>query len=177
MLGRGSFKQAGFSYLLVLSFVFVLLLSLTIASEQISTTAQREREAELLFIGQQYSNAIASYYRNSPNGLRQLPLNIEDLVQDKRSLLPLRHIRKLYRDPITESMDWGLVRDEQGQISGVYSLSNIQPLLTQENKSFSLDFNLAGVATVYSDWKFVYIPKNDDQAPAPQEQNNALDGL
>lgn len=160
-------QQTGFTYLLVLGFVFVLLLSLTIASENIATAIQREHEAELLFIGQQYRNAIASYYQKSPNGTRQLPLNLEDLLEDKRSLTTQHHLRQLYRDPITETNEWGLVRDGQGQISGVYSLSQAKPIMSQEDTRFALDPSAGGEAKTYSNWKFVFTPGNTNAPPSP----------
>jgi type II secretory pathway pseudopilin PulG len=164
ILGKHTCKQAGFTYLLVLGFVFALLLSLTIASENIATTIQREREAELIFVGQQYRNAIASYYQKSPNGIKQLPLKLEDLLEDKRSLTTQHHLRKLYRDPITGSVEWGLIRDGLGQISGIYSLSQNTPLLTQEDTRFSLDASAGGEARTYSSWKFVFKPSNANSA-------------
>ena len=162
-------KQAGFTYLLVLGFVFALLLSLTIATENIATTIQREREAELLFVGQQYRNAIASYYQKSPNGIKQLPLKLEDLLEDKRSLSVQHHLRKLYRDPITETEEWGLVRDGQGQITGVYSLSQDTPMLTQEDTRFALDVSADGDAKTYSSWKFVFSPNNANSLASPPQ--------
>ncbi|HEY3299296.1 MAG TPA: type II secretion system protein [Methylophilaceae bacterium] len=162
-------KQAGFTYLLVLGFVFALLLSLTIASENIATTIQREREAELLFVGQQYRNAIASYYQKSPNGIKQLPLKLEDLLEDKRSLSVQHHLRKLYRDPITETDEWGLLRDGQGQISGVYSLSQDAPMMTQEDTRFALDASADGDAKTYSSWKFVFSPNNANSLASPPQ--------
>jgi type II secretory pathway pseudopilin PulG len=162
-------RQAGFTYLLVLGFVFVLLLSLTIASEHIATTIQREREAELLFVGQQYRNAIASYYQKSPNGIKQLPLKLEDLLEDRRSLTVQHHLRKRYRDPMAEIDEWGLVRDGQGQISGVYSLSQGTPMLTQEDTRFAIDASANGDAKTYSSWKFVFKPNNANALAIPPQ--------
>lgn len=160
-------RQTGFTYLLVLGFVFVLLLSLTIASENIATAIQREREAELLFVGQQYRNAISSYYQKSPNGIKQFPLNLEDLLEDKRSLTTQHHLRQLYRDPITETEDWGLVRDGQGLISGVYSLSQAAPMMSQEDSRFTLDPSAGGEAKTYSNWRFVFTPSNTNPPSNP----------
>jgi type II secretory pathway pseudopilin PulG len=167
-------KQAGFTYLLVLGFVFVLLLSLTIASEHIATALQREREAELLFVGHQYRSAIASYYQKSPNGIKQLPLKLEDLLEDKRTLTIQHHLRKRYRDPMTETDEWGLVRDGQGQISGVYSLSQDSPMLTQEDTRFALDTSTDGHTKTYSSWKFVFSTNNANAVATPALQQSEM---
>lgn len=53
--------------------------------------ATREKEAELIFRGEQYARAIALYYRKNGNSL---PLNIDLLVSQ-------RYLRKKWKDPIT----------------------------------------------------------------------------
>jgi len=52
--------------------------------------AVREREAELIFRGEQYARAIALYYRKN----QRLPPNIDTLVSQ-------RYIRRKYLDPMT----------------------------------------------------------------------------
>jgi hypothetical protein len=64
-----------------------------------------------------------------------------------------RYLRKLYRDPITASEEWGLVRGEDGGIVGVYSLSDRKPVKTA---GFSkADAAFEGKSS-YSDWKFIF---------------------
>ena len=174
--------QRGFTYLTVLLLVFILLLGLSAASEQVATVAQREREAELIFAGEQYRNAIASYYQNSPGGLKQLPLSLESLVLDKRSINPIRHIRRLYQDPITRSNEWGVVKTPQGEISGVYSLSNEPVLTTINSTNLSLssytDENSSQLKMVsYSEWKFVYKPDNKDNSPVKLNESDVQSEL
>jgi type II secretory pathway pseudopilin PulG len=149
--------------------VLILLLGLGAASEHTATINKREREAELIFVGEQYRNAIASYYQNSPGGIKKLPFTLESLVLDKRSINPLRHLRKLYRDPITDSNEWGLVKTPQDEIVGVYSQSSEEVLTTVNNSDLlqsshldegSVKSNLA----VYSDWKFIFKPDNQDRS-------------
>jgi len=163
------FAQGGFTYLSVLFLVFLLLLSLGAASEHIYTIGKREREAELLFVGEQYRNAIASYYYNSPTGIRQLPQTLESLISDTRSINKCRHLRKLYYDPITGNSEWGLVKTPQGEIVGVYSLSNESILTTINNRTLVQSSNLAensvsSAPAVYSDWKFIFKPDNKDHS-------------
>ena len=68
-----------------------------------SMQQQRAREAELLFIGQQFQRAIASYYRAGPS-----PAFPRSPTPCSRTAAPfmLRHLRRLYRDPLTGSADW-----------------------------------------------------------------------
>lgn len=161
--------EKGFTYLAVLLLVFILLLSLGAASEHIATINKREREAELIFVGEQYRNAIASYYQNSPGGVKQLPLKLESLILDKRSINRVRHLRKLYQDPITDSNEWGLVNNPQGEITGVYSLSNESVLTTVNNPSLLQNIQVGENSAnhslaAYSDWRFIFKPDNQDRS-------------
>jgi len=161
--------QKGFTYLAVISLVFVLLLALGAASEHIATINKREREAELIFVGEQYRNAIASYYQNSPGGIKQLPFTLESLILDKRSINVLRHLRKLYKDPVTENNEWGLVKTPQDEIVGVYSLSDEEVLTTINNSGLVQisqrdEYSARNTPASYSDWKFIFKPENKDRA-------------
>jgi len=112
--------QFGFGYLLMLFALAALGLSLAGTGQVWHTTAQREKEADLLFVGNQYRNAIESYYRQSPGAVKQYPLQLEDLLDDRRFPTPKRHLRQLYRDPMTGRVDWGLLKAAD-RIVGVYS--------------------------------------------------------
>jgi type II secretory pathway pseudopilin PulG len=73
------------------------------------TTAQRAREAELLFAGQQYRQALDSYHSLVVNGRQQYPASLQELLDDRRSQVTLRHLRRLFADPMTGRADWVLV--------------------------------------------------------------------
>ena len=91
----------GFAYIALLASLAVIMLVLTAASENISQTAKREREKQLLFVGEQFRNAIASYYENAPQGNKQFPKDLDVLVKDNRSIKAMRHLRRIYIDPMT----------------------------------------------------------------------------
>ncbi|MCG2578640.1 type II secretion system protein [Dechloromonas sp. XY25] len=114
---------------------------------------QRSLEAELLFVGLQYRNAIRQYYEAPPGGV--YPPSLEALLVDPRSPAIRRYLRRPYRDPLTGSAQWGLVQAPQGGIMGVYSLSPGKPI-KQANFPAVLEWapNLAS----FADWKFVYLP-------------------
>lgn len=67
--GKGA-ACAGFSYIWLLIMVAVMGVGLVAISEVYVTARQRDREAELLAIGEQFKSALASYYQAqlSPNG-------------------------------------------------------------------------------------------------------------
>jgi type II secretory pathway pseudopilin PulG len=116
-----------------------------------SLTRQRAQEAELLFVGNQYRQAIQRYYFGAPPGTRRvLPASLQDLLEDDRYPMPVRHLRRLYPDPVTGSSEWGAVRVGE-RISGVYSLSDKEPI---KQAGFAPSDELFNGKTAYRDWVF-----------------------
>jgi type II secretory pathway pseudopilin PulG len=122
----------------------------------ISHTLQlREKERELLFVGDQFRRAIAAYYEQTPGGLKQYPKKLEELLRDNRYPNVQRYLRKIYIDPLTAKAQWGLVELPGIGITGVYSLSELPPIKTVNFPALYKSFQ---TAKKYSDWKFVYVP-------------------
>ena len=99
--------------------IAVLGIGLVAASEMWSTTARREKQAELEWTGAQYVAAIGSYYYASPIGARKYPNDLQELIEDKRYVTVRRHLRALYPNPLTGARDWELVKASDGLIRGV----------------------------------------------------------
>lgn len=117
---------------------------------------QREKEKQLLFIGKQFSQAIGSYYENTPPDLvKQFPKKLEDLLEDKRFLFTRRYLRRIYYDPFTNSTEWGLVKGADDGIIGVYSMSDDEPV---KKANFGEQFAQFENNKHYSGWQFVYAP-------------------
>jgi len=117
-----STREGGFTYLGVLVAVAVLSAGLAGIGQVWSTTAQRQRERELEWIGQQYVQAIASYYHSSPAGAKKFPSSLEALLSDTRFPFVKRHLRRIYVDPFTGKSEWGLIRHTDGAVIGIYSM-------------------------------------------------------
>lgn len=148
-------KQGGFTLLGMLLAVAAMGTGLAAYGEFASHAAQRDKEQELLFIGNQFRQAIAGYYERSPGGAKRYPHKLEDLLEDKRYPMPQRHLRRLYRDPMTGKAEWGVIPAPGGGIMGVHSLSQARPIKTA---GFSArDATLAGAVLQYSDWHFSYV--------------------
>lgn len=139
----------GFAYLWVLLMIAAAGAGAAATAQVWSTAAQRDREAELLFAGDQYARAIASYVEADPS--RALPRRFEDLLRDARTPTVRRHLRRLYRDPITGSSDWGIVLSGGG-IVGVFSRSTARPFKRSGFKERHAHF---ATASQYAEWKFV----------------------
>lgn len=143
--------QRGFTYLgLLFAIAFIGLLTATAGQVWISA-AQSEREEDLLFVGREFARAIAAYHAATPGDAKHYPLQLEDLLEDRRGPVMLRHLRKIYVDPMTGRADWGLIKGGAA-IVGVHSLSDGKP---RRRANFGEGENgFAGAAT-YRDWRFV----------------------
>ena len=151
-------SASGFAYIALLASLAILMMALTSASESIAQNAKREREQQLFFVGEQFRNAIGSYYENSSQATKQYPKTLESLLKDNRSINPDRHLRQIYNDPITDDVFWGLVKNEQQQIIGVFSTSSEEVLITNfDSKVVSVDIE-QGIL-IYSNLKFIYTPE------------------
>jgi type II secretory pathway pseudopilin PulG len=152
--------QRGITYLAVLFALAFMAGGLALAGEVWETSAKREKEAELLHVGNEYRKAIERYYLSGPQ--RQYPKSLADLVKDPRQPGTVRHLRRLYPDPITGKEEWGLVKSADGGFAGVYSLSDTAPL---KSAGFAVRDAAFEGKTKYSDWQFVYAPASAS-APA-----------
>jgi type II secretory pathway pseudopilin PulG len=150
--------ERGFTYPAALMLVVVISVALTGAHQQWQTSVKRDREMELLFRGTQILEAINAYCRAGSEGECQYPRRLEDLLKDPRVPGVRRHLRKLYKDPMTRDGHWGIVYDGRGNIKGVFSKSAGSPLKTggfpDALKSFE---NKAH----YHEWKFVHNPRKE----------------
>ena len=148
--GSARRREAGFTYLGVLFLLVLLGLGLAGTTELWSLASQRARERELLWIGNQYARALKSYHEQSP-GIRQFPLRLEDLVEDRRFPMPRRHLRRLYLDPVSRA-NWELILNADGRIGGVRSVSDDTPL---KQAGFPLKWEDFNGRAKYSEWRFV----------------------
>jgi type II secretory pathway pseudopilin PulG len=162
--GRAT-RAAGFTYVGVLIAIALAGLALAGTGRVWSTVAQREREAELLFVGDQYRRAIASYFDASP-GAKEYPRSLAELLEDRRQPITRRHLRRLYADPMAPEAPWGLVRIGD-RIQGVYSSSTAVPI---KRAGFGPNDAAFASAASYRDWRFVAQPagsaRPDQAAPA-----------
>ena len=157
-------RERGFTYLTALFIIAILSAGLALIGEMWHTSRLREKEAELLFVGNEYRKAIARYYLSGPQ--RQYPRSLSELIKDPRQPGTVRHLRRLYADPITGAAEWGLVKAPDGGIAGVHSLSEDAPLKTG---GFALrDAALEGKGK-YSEWQFVFAPPSATK-PKPAAQ-------
>jgi type II secretory pathway pseudopilin PulG len=119
--------STGFTYIALLLLVAMMSVSLAVVAQVWHTEQKRAKEEELLYVGNQIRRALALYGASAPGGGERYPRRLEDLTKDPRYPDVRRYLRKVYRDPITGSAEWGLVKAGD-YITGVYSLSEEEPI-------------------------------------------------
>ena len=171
--------QHGFAMAALLVVLGIMSLLLSMALPVWHHAARREREAELIFRGEQYARAITLYQRQTPGAY---PPDVDTLVEG-------RFLRRAYRDPMTAGGEFRFILQselsefdgagEAGAASGGSSgededrpgfLQGVRPFSDRdERESGGVDGNIAGVVSRseeasialykgqsrYSDWVFL----------------------
>jgi len=157
-------RQRGFALMAALLALVVVSLATIVAVDRARQDAQREREAQLLWIGNQYRMALHSYHDLNPaGGVQQYPQRLEDLLADERGPALHRHLRQLYADPFTGKLDWVLER-EGGRIVGLHSSSSAVPVRRAGFSNANAGF---ASAKTYADWRFLGTDQVDYSGAAP----------
>lgn len=154
------FNGKGHTYLAVLMMVIIMGILLCAVGRSWHTVMKREREEELLFRGGQIRDAISRWYKPRAGGHAATPLrDLKDLLQDPRTPRTVRHLRRLYKDPVTNG-EWVIITDPVKGIQGVASAGRDMPLKTtgfpEELKDFTGNKH-------YSDWRFIYATTTQTQ--------------
>ncbi len=148
-------RSLGLTYLAILIAVAILGVGVAAVGAVWSQSMQREKEKELLHIGNQFRRAIGLYYNRTPGTVKRYPEKLDELLIDSRHLTIQRYLRRIYVDPMTGSAEWGLVRAPEGGIMGVYSLSEATPIKVG---NFGKDNEQFANTARYSNWQFIYTP-------------------
>lgn len=137
--------------------IFIAILSLASSSVLMLGQAMQRRWAEdqLLYIGDQYRQAIQQYAAATPLGQPRYPASLEALLKDPRYPGTRRYLRQLYSDPITGGNDWVLMLAPEGGIMGVHSASPREPIKQGNFAPQYADF--AGKRS-YGEWEFSAYP-------------------
>jgi type II secretory pathway pseudopilin PulG len=139
-----------------------------------SLERQRAREQELLFVGDQYRQAVERYLFAAPQGTaRTLPASLHDLLEDNRYPIPVRHLRRLYPDPITGSDDWGVVRFGD-RVAGVFSQGRNVPV---KQAGFAQGYEHFSGKSSYRDWVFAVSASGSPITANPASADTPASGI
>ena len=152
---NGRTGHCGFAYVALLLAVALIGLAASASLSLGSLMARRDAERQLLSIGLEFQQALRSYAGISDAAatptMSRGPRALDDLLKDPRVPGIRRHLRKLYVDPLTGRQDWGLVKDPQGAILGVYSTAEGQPI---QRTGFEAQLANFEDAESYRQWVF-----------------------
>jgi len=100
-------NEAGYTLAIFVMVIAIMAIMMAAAVEIVSFQAQREKEAELIFRGQQYVEGIRLYQQK----YGRYPMRMKELWEADPKVL-----RQKWTDPITGSDKWGVVfQGQEGQ--------------------------------------------------------------
>jgi type II secretory pathway pseudopilin PulG len=117
--------QRGIAYIALMIAIAVISLVAASAVQLGAVHGQRAAEDELLFVGGEFQRALSRYADATPVGLPRAPASLDELTADPRFPGAVRHLRKVYADPITGAADWEIIHDSAGRVAGVHSRSTL----------------------------------------------------
>ncbi|MFQ5723426.1 MAG: hypothetical protein ACE5G6_02950 [Terriglobia bacterium] len=168
--------EAGLALLVVLLLAALLLISLSAAVPRVLTQGRREKEAELIFRGEQYRRAIGFFYKQ----FGRYPNSMEELLEtNDRAFL-----RREWPDPMTPEGEWRLIRvGPNGKFIGSVHRGGKDEEGKEEEFAGNIeDLPIAGVASTsreyairvydgyqyYYEWEFIYDPQAEALEGLPQ---------
>ena len=117
-------SEAGYTLVALLALMTVLALFALAAAPSIRQQAQREREIETIFRGEEVADAIRIYYsyQVTKKGLRAdqgLPTSVDQLLEGIPSGTKKVQILRASaaRNPLSDSGEWSLVRPRSAQLA------------------------------------------------------------
>jgi type II secretory pathway pseudopilin PulG len=145
--------QGGYTYLALLILLAIISIAAAASAELGAIYQRRMAEKELLAVGAEFQRALQSYSSSTPVGQPTQPRTLEELLRDPRYPNVVRHLRKVYEDPMTGKADWVLVMSPDGQtIVGIHSASHAHPI---QISHFPAAFQGFANKKCYTDWIFV----------------------
>ena len=88
-------KQAGYALLFVVFMVATIIIAAAAVSPNLLTEGRREKEADMVWRGEQYERAIGLYYKK----FGKYPTKVEDLTRQTNGV---RFLRQAYTDPMNK---------------------------------------------------------------------------
>ena len=99
-VGNGHGREAGYTLAMFVMVIAVMSIAMGVAVQTVEFQMRREREAELIFRGKQFVEAIRLYKIK----YGRYPMQLKEIYKAKP-----RVIRKKWKDPITDSENWGII--------------------------------------------------------------------
>ncbi|MFZ2055330.1 MAG: hypothetical protein WAU81_14175 [Candidatus Aminicenantales bacterium] len=101
-------RASGYVLIMLLFLITAMAIGLMVAVPVWQTQIQREKEAELIFRGNQYVEAVRIFQLKKPG---TFPKSLDDLIKEKC-------LRRLYKDPMNPDGDWNLILQPEVVVGG-----------------------------------------------------------
>jgi len=117
---RPTQHESGYAIVIVMFFLALLVIMAAKAAPTVLSEIQREKEADMVWKGQQYTRGVSLYYRK----IKKFPNSIEDLTTNKTGI---RFMRQAYKDPMNKADgSWRLIYvGPNGQLIGSLKNRNV----------------------------------------------------
>jgi type II secretory pathway pseudopilin PulG len=165
--------ESGYTMVMFFIILAVMAIMMGAAVQLASFSMQREKEAELIFRGQQYAEAIRQFQQK----FGRLPVTLKEIWEADPKV-----IRRPFKDPILDTEDWGLIfvgqdgkpispsqptglatptptptpRRGEGTPLGGIGTQQQGPITGVFSKSCETSIKIYEGHTRYCDWKFAY---------------------
>jgi hypothetical protein len=108
--------ESGYALIMIMFMLAMLILIMTEAAPTVLSSIQREKEAEMVWRGKQYTRGIRMYYLK----MNRFPTSLDDLTKPKTGI---RFMRQAYKDPMNDvDGSWRLIYvGPNGQLIGSLS--------------------------------------------------------
>ena len=138
-----------------------------------SQAARREREAELVFRGEQYARAVALYQRTYAGAF---PPDVETLLEE-------RFLRRQYRDPMVEHGEFRILHEADAGDPGGETPATERPRENEDrggvvgvvSSSSENSLRVYNGATRYDQWVFLYTETSGAPGGAPASGSDAAE--
>jgi type II secretory pathway pseudopilin PulG len=98
----------GYILIMLMIMVTIMAIGLMVAVPVWETQIRREQEAELIFRGNQYVEAVRIYQLKTPG---RFPKSLDELTEEKC-------LRRPFRDPLTPEGEWNIILHQEGVGAG-----------------------------------------------------------
>ena len=121
---ENSSDESGYALVALLVVMSLLALFAMAAASNVKQQAQREREKEAIFRGEQVADAIRLYYRSrGAQGTNSLPTNMDQLLEGiqipgRTKKLQILRVAAA-KDPLSRSGEWKLIAPTSQDVAGL----------------------------------------------------------
>lgn len=168
-------SERGYMLVALLLLMTLLALFAAAAAPNVRQQAQREREKEAIFRGEQVADAIRAYYRfHGGQGVNSLPTSMDQLLEGiPRGTQKIQILRaEATRDPLSKSGEWKLIGPSSQEFASFVQALTIYNGGTPPPPRG----NLAGLAALIPQMTNVLDTKAPEKAPGGEDNSPSPDG-